>query len=366
MKKLLAIGLIITACGYKIVRDVRSSSDSDTDPQLVKIKQEVLHIQGVQQQLSDLISSEFSTCDSNNGETQDVLIRKICNVAKAATSESQVNFLGQLSVYSNSINEKIEALNTDLDEVNAELNTLDSQITSINASLASLNTSMVSMQSAITALQTLTASITGQIASNLNIIEIGSENLSAGPIYENLLIRQDRTRVNGYVEAVSPAVAIANGGVSAVNGNNIVTVTTSSAHGLSVGSLVRMTGLSSGRGFLTADLVLDLVVLSTPTSTTFTVALLKNASSSGSLGGNNGSLTKITGRGLGTLWKTGDASDSSVRQTGFGSKNYNFIIRRKASDSSKAEVCYDKTNNSASFLTINASPENGSGNIVCK
>jgi hypothetical protein len=57
----------------------------------------------------------------------------------------------------------------------------------------------------------------------------------------------------------------------------------------------------------------------------------------------------------------------SVRQTSIGTIPYNYIIRRISTDASNntAEICYDGTNNSAVFTTINAATAGGLGNIIC-
>lgn len=373
------LAVTLASCGSNETKIERT--DKNNQSEIDKLKAQVQALIGTQSHIDSLINSEFSTCDSNAGATQDVLIRKICNVSKAATSETRVQMMGQLSSFSQMLGSQISAVNLDIIQLQTDVSaestaraaaiaSIQSQINTINTTITTIQGQITSMQSAISALETLTNSINGVISTNLLMVEIGTENASAGPLYENLLVRQDRARINGYVEALTAAVAISNNGLNATNGSPTVTVTTSSAHGFVAGNIVRMSGLSSGRGFVSSDLVDDYVIQTVPTGTTFTITLPRNASSNGTLGGSSGSVQKVSGRGMGTIWTNSQASDSAVRQTNFGSRAYNFIIKKGltgAATASDGYICYDKTDRSATFATINAATAVGtSGNLICK
>ena len=226
---------------------------------------------------------------------------------------------------------------------------------------------MVNAEAAILALQNLTASITGVLAGNLIEIMIGSENVLAGPLYESCLRRQDKKSFTCYIEAYGPLLSLPNNPVTAVLSSPVVTVSTAS-HGLSVGDRVQLSDLAEGRGFSSGDLYGDFVVASVPNVNSFTVALRRNATANGTFGGTVGLARKVNGRGMSTLWKSQDPSDTAVRVSNLGSKRYHFILRRLTSDvsNSSAALCYDKTDHAATFSTINAGPEGGGGNIICK
>jgi len=80
-------------------------------------------------------------------------------------------------------------------------------------------------------------------------------------------------------------------------------------------------------------------------------------------GGNDMTVTKLAGRQMQEIWKSFDLSDTEVRTTTAGSVPYNFILKRLNGDPTKAALCYDVTNPSASFVTINAGCPEGTGNI---
>lgn len=359
MKKLILICLLFNACSPEKVVITNGMSDID------KIKGQIEALLGTQTQIDNLINSDFKTC-SGSGETTDALIRKICQVAQAANTEYLEDLKGQLAAYSAVLKSQLLALSDDVANQATSLETINASLATISSTIVSIQTNVTNLQSAVTTLQGQVASINTSLLSTMSIIDVGMENLSSGPLYESILKRADAKQFNGYVSALSTSVAVSSSGYAVVSASTTVTVTTSVVHGLVAGNFVRLSGATSNRGLTGLDVNGDFIVLTAPTTTTFTYASYHAATSTGTLGGNSAASAKITGTGLGRLWYTGDVSDVAVRQTILGSKSYNFIIRRKTSDSTKAEICYDKTNNAATFATINAVVEGGSGNISCK
>jgi hypothetical protein len=344
--------------------------------------------------LDAIINSDYATCPSS-GDTADPLIRKICQVAQASTIELQVQLTNQMASYVNDLKDQITANQTDLANQQALIDaantavatntgniaTLQSQITAANLQLSTINATlsniqvdittlqgrMTSAEAAIAALQSLTNSINGTLQGVMTLVSIGEENLTAGPVYEAILKSVDKKRFNGYVEAYGPQQTLGNNVITAVSGSATVTIALTS-HGYAVGDILEFSQVTASRGFLTSDVNGPLTVVSVPNANSFTVTYPRVATSSGTLGGSIAYLRKVNGRGMATLWKSADVSDSAVRATSAGSKTYNFIIRRIASDvtNNTAELCYDKSNRSATFATINAAPTGGSGNILCK
>lgn len=336
-----------------------------SDDPLDAVKTRVRQLEIISGALDAAINSDFATC-ANSGNTVDPFINKVCNIARAAVSEQLVEWKAGLGILNQSLQGQIDAINANLVSQQASIDTINSQLSTINTTLTSLDARMTSAETAITALQTLTASINGTLAGNMISLDIGSENVSAGPLYETVLRRNDKKRFNGYVQAFGAAQGFGNNPLTASNGSATVTVALT-AHGYLAGDIVALTGLTGSRGFSNGEVYGEFVVQTAATNT-FTLLLSVNASSNGTLGGSAGSVQKVLGRGMGTLWKSLDPSDVAVRVSNLGTKRYNFIIRRRASDVSNntAELCYSSANNLATFATINAAAEGGAGSIVCK
>jgi hypothetical protein len=240
---------------------------------------------------------------------------------------------------------------------------------------------MTSANSAISVLQgqvaSIQATINSAVAGMMTEVTIGNENPVAGPLYETVLRKQDRTRVNAYIEDLSANVTLANNPFNATNGSAIVTVT-STAHGLAVGNIVKFDGLAAGRGFLSGQVNDQYEVSTVPTANTFTIVLSTSATSGGGLGGAVGYYYKINGRGLGQAWAQADGEVYSTST--FSNKPYKFIITGATTVFGAVPtgatlpvgwagltpgfgfVCYSKTDRAATAVMIKA----GGANIVCK
>lgn len=373
MKLLKYAVLVMTACGVPTTVYVKD------DDKLEDLQNQIYALQEQTGSLNALIESDYADCPAS-GDTSDALIRKICQVAQAATVEARIELTSQLQSYVGLLNQRVDAISDDLailrDQVDAQGGEIDglqldlalvqADIVNVMSDISTLQGQMSSANSAITALQILTNSITGTLNGTMVALDIGSENPAAGPMYETILKRVDSKRLNGYVEAFGVPLTLGNNPLTASNGSAVVTVA-ATAHGLSMNDRVNLEGLTGARGLSSGHVTGEFTVLSA-LANSFTINVVKTATSSGTLGGNNGVIKKVVGRGMSTLWKSDDASDVAVRVSNLGNKRYNFLIRRKASDltNDTAELCYDKTNNLATFVTINAATEGGSGNITCK
>lgn len=371
MKKYILTLFIFGACADKYYLDESISIES--------LSEQIFRLQEEAAALEALIESDYATCP-NSGDTADALIRKICEVAQAATLEARVELSSQMQAYVGNLNLQISAINADLVDLRANVDAQAGQITGLNNAIAliqasiltiqnnisTLQSQMTSVQAAITALQNLTNSISTSIAGAMEALDVGVENLAAGPVYETVVRRLDKTRYNAYVEAYGAVKILGNNPATASNGSSSLTINLN-AHGYLVGDVVQITGLSSGRGLSAGHLAGEFSVTSAAANS-FVITVPANASSNGSLGGSNGSVRQVVGRGMSTIWKSGNPSDAAVRLATLGSKRYNFIIRRRASDitNNTAELCYHISVPLATFATINAAPEGGSGAIVCR
>jgi len=362
MKRFIAAFLFMISCDTEST-DNRTNVPP-TDDRLKILEDQVLALQGSQAQITALINSDFATCPLS-GNTVDPLVNKICQISQAATVEARVELKGELGVVAHTLNDQINALSdglsaaaaqeaTDAAGFTSSIATINSQLTTINSSLTTLNTSMTNAETAITALQTLTASIVGTLNGALTTIDIGTENLSAGPNYESILRMTDKSKVNAYIEAFGPTQNLASNPMQPSSGSPTVTVTLT-AHGYLAGDVVFFQLIGSGSGFTAVDFAQEFTV-QTATANTFTITMRKNANNNSSFGGTGGIVYKVIGRGLGTVWKTVDGADAAVRTTTVGSHRYNWLVK------ATGFICYDKVVALQTFALIIA---NGV-NIVCK
>lgn len=356
MKKLitlsLIIGILFSGCGKSV-----GTKEND-------LTNRIKSLEIISGSLEAVVNSDFSSCP-NSGDTADALIRKICAVAQAATVEAKVELKAQLAAFSQSLQNQIDVINSELVSKQVSIDTINAQITVINGTLTTLGTRMDNAESAITALQSLTNSINGTLNGTMVSFDIGTENVSAGPLYETLLRRVDKKRINGYVIAYGASQGLGSNPLTAANGSSTITVSLT-AHGYVVGDRVELNDLVGGRGHSNGHVYGVFTVL-TAAANSFTISSLGTGSSNGTFGSSSGSVRKVSGQGMGTLWVSDQVSDSAVRVTNLGTKRYNFIIRRIASDVSNdtAQVCWSKTDNLATFATINAAPEAGNASITC-
>lgn len=385
---ILGLGFVLVGCGSEQTTP-DYTNPVDVSEQIDRINSKIMALSIIAGQIEAVVNSPYSDCS-----IADDLLATICNLAQAAAIEGDVAVLSSLGTFAAQLQSQIDADRVDLashqaaiDAANAnilinsnniavnaaaiaaaqiQITNLENDLDDLTVRVNNLETRMDSAEAAIDALETLTASIGGTLSGVMLAVAIGDDNVAAGPVYEFLLRRNDKKRINGYILAYNAYQSFGNNPVTAVNASPTVTVTLT-AHGYSNGNIVELDNLVAGRGFLTGDLK-GKFTISGVTANTFTITLARNATSGGTLGGAIGVVRKFNGQGMGTVWKSDDASDVAVRQTTAGSQVYNFIVRRIASDltNDTAEICYDKTNRSATFGTINAAPEGGSGNITCK
>jgi hypothetical protein len=372
------IVLLISSCGSNVEKqNMRSKKEQPRDP-LENIKKQLLELQS---QLESIVQSDWADC--NGGSLSDVA-KSMCKIAQAATEETRVEMRGAIQDLASQLESQIDDMQTDfatMSSVWKKLYGVDFPLTTGAAvptladctafsSTASTFECVKVQGAAITALQATVAVLNGVVGGAMTPVRIGSENLAAGPLYEEVVRLGDLSRINAYTDGLSSSIIVGTNPINATNGSSTVTITTSSAHGLLTDNFIRLTQCSSGRGFTAGDLNGTFTVLTTPTATTFTTSFSSTvATSSGSLGNNTCSLKKFSGAGFSTIWQDTNSSDTAVRRTTGGSKGYNFAICKTSSNDGK--LCYSINNNNATFATISAIPGwsttcESSGFIVCK
>jgi len=366
--KHLIFSVLVAGCGTQPTHeDLRTSPppQSSTDKAIAQLQAQVLALTGQQSQITSLVNSDFSSCPAS-GNTANQLINLMCKVAQAANVESRVTLESELEAYDQQQTQQINSLNdslanainqeaTDITAANASIAAINTQITTINTNVATLQTQMTSANTAIAAIQAQLSVLSSSISGNMLSLDIGIENVSAGPLYETVLRLADKSRINAFIQAYGNVFNFASNPLAVVNGSNVVTVTWT-ASGLSVGQSVYLQNLTGSRGLTNTDVTGYFVVASVVDANHFTFNTFHNATSTGTVGGSGGSGQQLVGQGLGTLWVTANGADAAVRTTSLGSQKYNFIIL------ANGNLCYDKTVANQTFATINAQ----GANITCK
>ncbi|MCC7460411.1 MAG: hypothetical protein IT286_03825 [Proteobacteria bacterium] len=345
-----------------------------------------------------------------SGATSNPLVRKICQVANSVVAATRTELINQLQQFVSQMQSEINHINTDISDLkdqSADLNgrledveylidDIDDRISALESALTALEGRMTSAEAAIDALELLTAGlandiadlqaaideimdildsldINGGIPGGIENILIGYDNPTAGPFFELVTARLDRTRIDGLVTEIGAWVNTNASPLSNYqNPQNIVRIAIN-AHSFVVGDRVELSG------FTFADYSTNLpsnalngkvleVIAINANWIEVNLGITGSYWMNGPNGGNAGQVRRHGGSGMSTLWSSGNASDTAVRVTTAGAKPINFIIRRQASDATNAtfELCYSRTVLLETFSNINAASEGGSGNIVCK
>lgn len=358
----LAILVALSSCGPNKQNDRQAAPAPD--PRIVQLQTEVEALQGTQTQINNFVAGEYDTCAAT-GDGTAAFVQQVCKIAQSAAASLLTQLKGEMGTYDNWFKAQLQAVSdsvvalttqesTDVATLNASITAINTQITTINSSITTLQSQMTSAQSAITALQTLTASISGTLNNTISTLEIGTENVAAGPLYETIERRTDKTKIVGYVEAFSAAVSLGSNPLTATNGSASIKVNLT-AHGLSVGTQIQLAGLVGNRGFVANDVTGYVVVASVVDANNFTFVANHTATANGAFGGNAGTYQVVTGRGLAQVWISTSGADTVVRTTSYGTP-YNWIVL------ANGNVCYDKTVAAQTFATISAQ----GANVACK
>jgi hypothetical protein len=384
---LLCLVMFFSSCGTDVGggnTENKNTRSSQSELETQKLRAEYQQLVGTIAQISGLLNNDFTTCSGS----LDSLIQNICRIAQDANLEDRNKLKSELLSV-------IKVLKSQVDATSNESGSTSTLIQSLNDSLYGAgNTSgcvqantcdsgsiagrLKTAENSITSINNLLSSVQTTVNRTLESIEIGVENLAAGPGYESVTRRVDRTQINGYIEAYGSALSISSNGATATNNSSTITVTTSSVHGLSVGQTISLSGLTAGKGFSAGNLTGLFSVVTVPTTSSFTISLSANATSGGSFGGSLGLVTPVVSRGQGTVWKTSDGEQSKVSVGGH--INYNFLVTGGstvlttnpdtplptgwggAATPGSGFICYSKSSATASAATI----KSGGTSIVCK
>lgn len=360
---IIAAALLIAGCGQQEAAD----DERKIDP-LAALQAQLNELMLTANSLTAVVNSDFRDCTNSASYATDKLTNRICQIAQAATAEMQEEMQGQLMHYTQSLQAKIEAINVQMQSDAANLAAIQSSITTLQGDVLALDSRLDDAESDIAALEVLTNTLNGAIANAFAPVEVGTELLSAGPLYESVLRTTDKLLIHSFVIAESVGVVVNNNGLAMTAGSATITVN-ATTHGFLTGDLVRLDGLANQNNVTRADLQGEFVVTVT-NANQFTVSISHTASNTNaSFGGAAGTATKVIARGMSRVWQTADVADAAVR-VAVGSRPYNFIIKKGltgAGNANQGYVCYDQTNRQATFATINAATAVGlNGNVRCK
>jgi len=146
----LIISLSFLSCGTATNRDFEAQTTYSNN------NADIEALASLYNSLGTLIQSDFATCAST-GNTADLLINKICQIAQAATVEQQIQLLAQLGEFQAVLGDRID--NIKIDIIN-EATTVDGEITSINSTISNLASQINDPTSGLLALQAAITSLT--------------------------------------------------------------------------------------------------------------------------------------------------------------------------------------------------------------
>lgn len=357
-------------CGDKNTIEANEiRGNEDATGRLPKLERQLAELRDAQHKIESLVKSEFANCDET-GETKDPLINRMCTVAQAATVESRIEMQAQLAKFSKSLNEKISALTDDFARLNesvlstdARIATLEAGISELQNNITALTARVTSAESAIKALQDSLAGIKTSLSNTVEAIEIGAENVAAGPVYETLLRKFDRSSIVAYGEDYGTVLPIdGKNAIVATNGSDVATVP-QGGDTLSVGDTLRATACVGDLKVFSVHINGEFRVTSvgpaTGGKTPFTFKMERKTSGNTTVGGDTCTIVQLGSRGLRRIWQVSDGEDSVVRSTTWSSMPYNYIVRMQ---SGVWSVCYDKDSAQATFDALRA----GGSSVICK
>jgi hypothetical protein len=359
------LSLVILQCGDAGTQEKLPVATSQNVDSYQEIKSAILTLRG---QISGLLQSDFATCSA---AIVDPLVKNICEIAQASTNEAMNEQKGELSAALKSMLSSLTGTQDDVKVFEAQWVKLYGvpfpKTTGAAVPTMSDCENNTAAASVIECMKVNAATI-GALAAIVNdvmlAVDVGTENLLAGPNYETLMRLATKSRINAFVDGLGSVLTVGADPLTSTNLSATVDIH-AVAHGYNTGDKVQVSGCASGNG-LTAQELYGIYEVTVSGVDDFSVDVTAAASASGTLGGAGCIVRSYTGAGMDTIWSTGDGSDAAVRVATGGTKNYNFAICEDGS--ADGYVCYDKTNAAATFATISGgwAACAGSGNIVCK
>lgn len=368
-----------------------------------QIEAKVAQLQGQVSQINALVLSDWAACEVGGPDDLSQLQQNMCEIAQASTVEARLDLQSKLQQFANQASERIKNLQNQLENsgasvvniennlfgsssgatcstpdpgsVCAQVNDLESRLSTIEGLVNDPNSGINALNNAVADLNSKLNDLADGV---MRPIEIGVENITAGPLYETILINPNRSRMTAYFEAAGSAATVATNGFSVSPGSSIVTVQTNSAHGYQVGETIEVYGARGFSGIEAGDINGSFTIQNVPNSTELEIDVGVNATNASGGGGQDAYLKHVLGRGLGIFWKTGDGQ--STFTTTLGSQSYNFLVTGSSTQFANPPgagalpddwssptpgegfVCYDVAAPQASTNVILS----GGGNIICK
>lgn len=231
IKALLLALVMASGCSSQSEREDHRTRQN---PELEKIKEQVLALQGTLAQLTAFTASDFSSCAVSLPPFQTLM----CKIAQTATAEQQVMFVGQMQEVAKILQTELfgfdcmnttdpgcpvagsvtaritanEALDTtqssNITSLQASVTSLTASIATLTARLNNFNGSGSSVETIVTGIQTDIATLDGRLDTIEQIVNDGDiyktflicrDIAASGPAYEPILITGDNTLAVAYM-----------------------------------------------------------------------------------------------------------------------------------------------------------------------
>jgi len=220
--------VLMSACGKQEAR-----KQPPAPSPIESLRNELLKLQA---EISAIVSSDYSSC----GGALSSAAQKICQIAQAATVEVRTEMRGALSDLASQLESRIDSSGKDVDalagswkqiygvpfpDVSGAPTPTEADCLANNAT-ASLIKCMQVQQSAIDALQSAVTVLSDAVTGAMTVVEVGTGNVDAGPLYEQLVRLSDKSRINAYTDGLGPIITVGSNPIDPTTASSSVVITT--------------------------------------------------------------------------------------------------------------------------------------------
>lgn len=357
-------------------KENKKTADAGPKDELAVLSQEIAQLSDKQNVLANFIESDFNCLAAD--VNANLLIRRLCKILNDSALDTKTEIELMLKSYADQMGAELTLIQSDvayikeqlstqgasIDAIQAQLRELSALLTQLRTSLFDLTLRMTSVESALSALQSAIHALSNKLGSSLEAIKIGQENLNAGPVYESVLRRIDKSSLTAFASNWGPPLLLASLNPIGVSKGSDLAHFSSGGENLQPGDVVNLSKCEAGASFSATDLAGDFSVVSVKTvgkDTEFNLRLkvVKQSPGNASIGGKTCEAKKLLGRGLTEIWNASMGTDKEVRSTTVSSLKYNYIVHKIGQD---FFICYSHKEAEANFVTLSTLGTN----VVCK